>query len=40
MGPQPGVALVNRLAGVEALIMVRQPGGTLAEYPSSGFAMH
>ena len=40
MGPQSGVALIDRLAGVEALIMVRRPDGTLTDYPSSGFVIH
>ena len=37
MGPEKGVALVDRLASVECLIVVRQPDGTLTDYPSSGF---
>ncbi len=37
MGPEKGVALVNRLASVECLIVVRQPDGSLADYPSDGF---
>lgn len=39
MGPEKGVALVDRLASVECLIVVRQPDGTLTDYPSSGFVI-
>ena len=39
MGPRTGVALVDRLAGVEALVMVRQPDGALTDHPSSGFVI-
>jgi thiamine biosynthesis lipoprotein len=39
MGPETGVALVDRLASVECLIVVRQPDGTLTDYPSSGFVV-
>ena len=37
MGPESGIALVERLAGVEALIIVRSQEGEFVEYPSSGF---
>jgi thiamine biosynthesis lipoprotein len=40
MGPQSGLALVDRLAGVEALILVRQVDGSLTDHPSSGFVIH
>ncbi len=39
MGPRTGMALVDRLAGVEALVMVRQPDGTFTDHPSSGFVI-
>lgn len=39
MGPEKGLALVNRLASVECLIVVRQPDGSLADHPSSGFVI-
>ncbi|MEE4112244.1 MAG: FAD:protein FMN transferase [Desulfobacteraceae bacterium] len=39
MGPEKGLALVNRLASVECLIVVRQADGSLADYPSDGFGM-
>ena len=37
MGPEKGVALVNRLPMVECLIVVRQPDGTFTDHPSQGF---
>lgn len=37
MGPEEGLALVNRLSSVECLIVVRQPDGSLVDYPSDGF---
>lgn len=37
MGPEKGLALVNRLPSVEGLIVVRQPDGTFIDHPSSGF---
>jgi FAD:protein FMN transferase len=37
MGPEKGLALVNRLPSVACLIVVRQADGTLADLPSSGF---
>ncbi len=40
MGPEKGLALVNRLPSVACLIVVRQPDGTLTDYPSSGFVIH
>lgn len=39
MGSQKGVALVDRLPSVECLIVVRQPDGTFADYPSRGFVV-
>ncbi|PID40274.1 MAG: hypothetical protein CR984_04075 [Proteobacteria bacterium] len=40
MGPEKGVALVNRLEGVECLIIVRNSGGGLIDHPSRGFVLH
>ncbi|MCB2146001.1 MAG: FAD:protein FMN transferase [Deltaproteobacteria bacterium] len=40
MGPEKGVALVNRQPSVECLIVVRKPDGTLMDYPSSGFVIN
>jgi len=37
MGPEAGLALVERLDEVEALIIVGRQGGFLEEHPSSGF---
>jgi thiamine biosynthesis lipoprotein len=37
MGPEAGLALVEGLDGVEALIVVERRGGFLEEHPSSGF---
>ena len=37
MGPQKGLALINRLERVEGLIVVEKPDGTLVDYPSTGF---
>ena len=39
MGPEKGVALVNGLASVECLIVVRQPDGSPADHPSDGFVI-
>jgi thiamine biosynthesis lipoprotein len=39
LGPEKGVALVDRLASVECLIVVRQPDGILTDYPSGGFVV-
>jgi thiamine biosynthesis lipoprotein len=39
MGPETGLALVERRDGVEALILVERRGGFLEEHPSSGFRM-
>jgi thiamine biosynthesis lipoprotein len=36
MGPQSGLALLNRLDGVEGLIIVRKPDGTLVNHWSKG----
>ena len=40
MGPEKGVALIDRLEMVECLIVVRQPDGNLVNYPSSGFVIN
>ena len=40
MGPEKGVALVNRLASVECLIVARQADGTFNDHPSSGFVIN
>jgi thiamine biosynthesis lipoprotein len=37
MGPEAGLALVERLPAVEALLIVRQADGHLREYASKGF---
>ncbi|MHC4459392.1 MAG: FAD:protein FMN transferase [Planctomycetota bacterium] len=37
MGPEKGLALVNRLDRVESLIIVRNPGEQLVDYYSKGF---
>ncbi len=37
MGPEKGVALVNRLPSVECLIVTRQPDSTFIDHPSKGF---
>jgi thiamine biosynthesis lipoprotein len=37
MGPEAGLDLIERLEGVEALILVERRGGFLAEHPSRGF---
>ncbi len=37
MGPEKGLALVNRLPDVECLIIVEGAGGGLTEHPSQGF---
>ena len=39
MGAEKGLALVNRLASVECLIVVRQADGSLADHPSDGFGI-
>jgi thiamine biosynthesis lipoprotein len=39
MGPEKGVALVNRLDTVESLIVVRRPDGSLVNFPSRGFVI-
>jgi thiamine biosynthesis lipoprotein len=38
MGPEAGLALVDRLPEVEALVIVRGADGDLKEYPSKGFS--
>ncbi|WP_319406198.1 FAD:protein FMN transferase [uncultured Desulfosarcina sp.] len=40
MGPEKGVALVNRQESVECLIVARKSDGTLMDYPSSGFVIN
>jgi thiamine biosynthesis lipoprotein len=37
MGHQKGLELLNRLEGVEGLIVVKEPDGTLKNYASEGF---
>jgi len=37
MGPQKGLALIERLGEVEALIVVERQGGFFEEHASSGF---
>ncbi len=37
MGAEKGLALIERLADVEALIVVERPDGSLADHTSSGF---
>jgi thiamine biosynthesis lipoprotein len=37
MGHQKGLELINRLTGVEGLIVVEMPDGTLVDYSSEGF---
>jgi len=37
MGPAKGIELINALPDVEGLIVVRQAGSQLADYPSIGF---
>ncbi len=39
MGPEKGLALVNRLASVECLIVVREADGSLTDHPSDGFGI-
>ena len=39
MGPATGVALVNRLDGVECLIVTRTPDGGFTDHPSRGFVI-
>jgi thiamine biosynthesis lipoprotein len=38
MGPEAGIELVNRMAGVEAFIVVEGPGDALVNHASEGFA--
>jgi FAD:protein FMN transferase len=40
MGPDKGVALVDRLPMVECLIVVRRPDGTFSDHPSQGFILN
>ena len=40
MGPEKGLALVDRLSAVESLIVVRQSDGTLKDFPSRGFVIN
>ena len=37
MGREKGMALIEQLASVEGLIIVRRPDGTLRDFPSTGF---
>ena len=37
MGPEDGLALVNRLKNVECLIITRSPDGQLSDHASAGF---
>jgi FAD:protein FMN transferase len=37
MGAEAGLALVERVAGVEGLVVVATPSGELRDYPSTGF---
>ncbi len=37
MGPEKGVALVNRMEGVECLIITENGDGTFTDHPSKGF---
>jgi thiamine biosynthesis lipoprotein len=39
MGAEKGLALINRLEGVDGLIVVEGPGGELIDHPSKGFRM-
>jgi FAD:protein FMN transferase len=39
MGAEKGLALINRLEGVDGLIVVEGPGGELADHASKGFRM-
>jgi thiamine biosynthesis lipoprotein len=39
MGPRKGIDLVNRLEGVECLIVVRQSDGRFVDHPSRGFVI-
>jgi FAD:protein FMN transferase len=39
MGPEKAVALVDRLPGVECLLVVRRPDGSFSDHPSSGFLL-
>jgi len=39
MGAEKGLALINRLEGVDGLIVVEGPGGELIDHPSKGFQM-
>jgi thiamine biosynthesis lipoprotein len=39
MGAQKGLALINRLAGVQGLITVELPDGSLQDHPSEGIRL-
>lgn len=39
MGAEKGLALINRLQGVDGLIVVEGPGGELVDHPSKGLRM-
>ncbi|MBI5895479.1 MAG: FAD:protein FMN transferase, partial [Desulfobacterales bacterium] len=38
MGPEPGIALLDRLEGVEGLIVTRQADGSFKDHLSKGMA--
>jgi thiamine biosynthesis lipoprotein len=40
MGPEKGLALVDRLSAVESLMVVRGSDGTLRDFPSRGFVIN
>jgi thiamine biosynthesis lipoprotein len=40
MGPEKGLALIDRLPSVESLMVVRNPDDTLTEHPSNGFILN
>ena len=40
MGMEQGIALIEKLPGVEGLVIVRDPDGTLKDFPSTGFVKH
>jgi thiamine biosynthesis lipoprotein len=39
MGAEKGLALINRLEGVDGLIVEEGPGGELVDHASKGFRM-
>ncbi|GAB6904711.1 FAD:protein FMN transferase [Desulfosarcina cetonica] len=40
MGPEKGIALVDRLPDVACLIVTREADGSLKDHPSAGFVLH